>query len=316
MKAKSILLFLAMFILMPNLSHAQFGAVRRAINRQVDHKIDSSIDKNAQDERDKKAKEDSAQGKNDTGGAKDNSGTKRGLFGGKIDIKYKDNYDFTGRIYMQMESHDNKDVTRADYFTYFSSTAKNAGIEVKPTEVKNGDKAMPTIFLFDGDNRCFIMLMDNGESKTGIISTIPSDSAIAAQAKNRKEPTKEKSTHDSAVPSKPTITKTGNSRIIAGFRCDEYKVASEDKEGYSNVWMTKDIKLKADNRYWGKAGVPTFSGYPEFEGAMMLAMDSFDKDNKLLQKMETIEINNSFDHSISTVGYTFMKLNFGQAGKK
>ena len=103
MKAKSILLILAMFILLPNVSHAQFGALRRAINKQVDHKIDSSIDKNAQDERDKKAKEDSTQGKNDNSRAKDNSGTKRGLFGGKIETKYKDNYDFTGRIYMQME---------------------------------------------------------------------------------------------------------------------------------------------------------------------------------------------------------------------
>jgi hypothetical protein len=316
MKTKFFLLFLAMFILMSNLSHAQFGAVRRAINRQIDHKVDSSIDKNAQDERDKKAKEESEQGKNENAESKDKSGSKRGLFGGKMDINYRDNYDFTGRIYMQMESHENKDVTKADYFTYFSTTAKNAGIEVMPTEVKNGEKAVPTIFLFDGDNRCFLMLMESGDSKTGIISTIPSDSAIAAQSKKMKEPTKEKSTHDSEVPSKPTITKTGNSRIIAGFRCDEYKVASEDKEGYANVWMTKDIKLKADNRYWGKAGVPTFSGYPEFEGAMMLAMESFDKDNKLLQKMETIEINNSFNHSVSTVGYTFMKLNFGQAGKK
>jgi hypothetical protein len=33
-------------------------------------------------------------------------------------------------------------------------------------------------------------------------------------------------------------------------------------------------------------------------------------------KMETKEINEKFNKSISTVGYTFMKMNFGQAGKK
>ncbi len=32
--------------------------------------------------------------------------------------------------------------------------------------------------------------------------------------------------------------------------------------------------------------------------------------------METKEINENFNHSISTAGYTFMKMNFGQAGKK
>jgi hypothetical protein len=135
---------------------------------------------------------------------------------------------------------------------------------------------------------------------------MPSDSAMAAQAKNQKE----------ANPQKAIITKTGNSRVIAGYKCDEYKVVDTDKEGYSNVWMTKDVKLKADKKYWGKAGVPTYYNYPGFEGAMMLAMEGFDKNNKPTLKMETKEINDKFDHSISTVGLTFMKMNFGQAGKK
>jgi hypothetical protein len=45
-------------------------------------------------------------------------------------------------------------------------------------------------------------------------------------------------------------------------------------------------------------------------------MESFDKSNKPEMKMETKEINDNFSHEISTVGYTFMKMNFGQAGKK
>ena len=34
-----------------------------------------------------------------------------------------------------------------------------------------------------------------------------------------------------------------------------------------DVWMTKDLNLKADKKYWGRAGIPTFYGYPGFEGA-------------------------------------------------
>ena len=49
---------------------------------------------------------------------------------------------------------------------------------------------------------------------------------------------------------------------------------------------------------------------------MMLAMESFDKNNNPVMKMETKEINEKFSHSISTVGITFMKMNFGQSGKK
>ena len=81
---------------------------------------------------------------------------------------------------------------------------------------------------------------------------------MAAQAKNQK----------GSNPEKATITKTGNSRVIAGYKCDEYKIVDPEKDGYSNVWMTKDVKLKADKKYWGKAGVPTYYNYPGFEGAI------------------------------------------------
>ena len=48
----------------------------------------------------------------------------------------------------------------------------------------------------------------------------------------------------------------------------------------------------------------------------MLAFEGYDKSNHLTMKMETKEINENFRHSVSTVGYSFMKMNFGQAGKK
>ena len=150
------------------------------------------------------------------------------------------------------------------------------------------------------------MLLQNKDSKTGIISTLPSDSAMAAQTKNQK----------GTNPEKATITKTGNSRVIAGYKCDEYKVVDANQDGYSNVWMTKDVRIKADKKYWGKSGMPTYYNYPGFEGAMMLAMEGFDKNNKPTLKMETKEINDHFNHSVSTAGITFMKMNFGQAGKK
>jgi hypothetical protein len=321
MKTRLIFLALVFAIMLPVVSNAQFGNLRRAINKQIDHKIDSTLDKNAKDKA--KEKEPTDQKQSDTPPNQENKGSKvtgRGLFGGKIDIKYNDEYKFTGRIYMQMESYDKdkKDAMKSDYYTYFNSNSQSAGIEVKVENTKEGDKAMPTVFLFDNENRCFMMLMGNGDSKTGIISTIPSDSAMSAQAStmSAQSKTQKETTPEQTMPEKPTITKTGNSRIIAGYKCDEYKIVDANKEGYSNVWMTKDVKLKADKRYWGKAGLPTYYNYPGLEGAMMLAMESFDKDNNPGMKMETKEINDNFSHSISTVGYTFMKINFGQAGKK
>ena len=306
MKTRSIFLLIMLSVMLPSVSFSQGNLLRRAINRKIEHKVDSAVDKS---DRDDAAKARANEKKSDSTSTTTKTGTKetgRGLFGGKIDIKYDDEYKFTGRIYMQMETYDKKDVMKSDYYTYFSNKSMNAGIDMIPMEAKDENKAVPTTFLFDGDNRCFLMLIGNKDSKTGIISTLPSDSAMAAQAKNQKD----------SNPEKAVITKTGNSKVIAGYKCDEYKVVEPGKDGYSNVWMTKDLKLKADKKYWGKAGVPTYYNYPGFEGASMLAMDTFDKNDKPTMKMETKEINEKFNKSISTVGYTFMKINFGQAGKK
>jgi hypothetical protein len=302
MRTRLLILLLAFTFIIPTTSNAQLGALRKslnkAINKGIENKIDTAVNKNIKEEE-----------KNNPPSDQENGGTRatgRGLFGGKIDIKYNDEYSFTGKVYMQMETYDKKDVIKSDYYTYFNSTTQNAGIEVKIQNPDNKESSVPTTFLFDNDNRCMLMLLNNGESKTGIISTIPSDSAIAAQTKNiKKEQDKQ-----------PVITKTGNTKMIAGYKCDEYKVVEPDKDGYSNIWMTKDVKIKADRRNWGKTGMPSYYGYPGFEGAFMLAMDAYNKDNKLAMKMETKEINDNFSHSISTAGYTLMKMNFGQNGKK
>ncbi len=309
MKTKILLLIVVIMLVIPNITNAQGGILRRAINRQIDHKIDSAVNKSAQDKA--KEKEQADQNQSDKKADSGTKGTGRGLFGGKIDIKYNDEYDFTGRIYMVMETYDKKDVTKSDYSMYFNSESPSAGIEVKVLDPKKEEETPLTRFIFDIDNKCFMMLIEGDGSKTGIISTIPDDSTLAANAKTRNAPTQ------STGKEKPaTITKTGNTRMIAGYKCDEYKIVEEGKDGYANVWMTKDVKIKADKRNWGKTGMPTYYNYPGFEGMMMLAMEGYDKDNKPTMKMETKEINQNIRHSMSTVGYTFMKMNFGQAGKK
>jgi hypothetical protein len=302
MKTKILFLLFAFMVTIPNISNAQGYILRRALNRKIDAKVDSAVDKSEKDEAKKRQESDKTSTQDDSNA----KGTERGLFGGKIDIKHNEIYSFTGVIYSQMESYDDNKVNKSDYYTYFNPASSNAGMEIKITNPENGETSMPTRFIFDMDNRCFMMLIEGESSNTGIISTIPDDSTLAAQAKSGKGKPAEQ----------PTITKTGNTRVIAGFKCDEYKVVEANKDGYSNVWMTKDLKIKADKRNWGKTGVPSYYGYAGFEGQTMLALESFDKKNKPEMKMETKEINENSPHKISTAGYTFMKMNFGQAGKK
>jgi hypothetical protein len=294
MKTKIILLLMVFALLLPGVTMAQAGLLRRAINRQIDHKIDSAADKQAKDNAAKK-QQDEESGKQ--------TGPERGLFGGKINIKHDKEYDFTGRFWSQVENYSEKEVKSSDMYTYFDPSSLNTGVEMKVTNPDTKEEGVLSKFIFDMNNRTLMMFLENG---TGIISAIPDDSTLNAQAKSSRG--KEAQEY--------VVTKTGNSKVIAGYKCDEYKVTESGQEGYANVWMTKDFKIKADKRTWGKTGVPSYYGYEGFKDMVMLSMESFDKKNKPLFKMETKEIDEHFPYKISVAGVTFMKMNFGQAGKK
>jgi hypothetical protein len=324
MKTRTLLLAMLILIL-PATSSGQLGGALRKGTSRILHTVGKEANKEANRQADsiaaEKAKneinktvdnqtQNNQAGQNESGGNQnENQGNRRrgvlnmgSVFGG-ADIKHNDEYSFSGRMYMQMETFDKKDPMKADYFIYFNQNGENAGIEFK-TVAKEGDKTVPvaSVMVYDNENKCFMILMDRDNQKTGIISTIPSDSAMKART----------ATKTGQEGKTPNIVKTGRSRVIAGYKCDEYKITEQDKKEYGLAWMTKDLKIKADKNTWSKAGIPTYYGYPGFEGSSMLAMESYDENNKLAMKMETIEINQNYPYKISAAGYTFIKMNFNQ----
>ncbi len=275
------------------------SVIQAKTQTSVDNAVDKQFQNNQGNQNDNNGSQSQSSGSQGRGGFKLGS-----VFGG-ADIKHNEEYSFDGRMYMQMETYDKKEPSKVDYFIYFNQNIPNAGIEFK-TVAKEGDQSKPmaTVMVYDNENKCFMMLIDNDDKKTGIISTMPSDSALKAHTYQKT------GTNTETTP--PSIVKTGNTRVIAGYKCDEYKITEQNKKEYALVWMTKDLKIKADKSNWSKAGIPSYYNYPGFEGSSMLAMESYDANNKLAMKMETKEINQNYPHKISAAGYTFIKMNFNQ----
>jgi hypothetical protein len=323
---KTRTLFIAILLIAaPALSYGQLGGllkkgaskvmhtIGKEANKEADRQADSIAQEKARESANKIIQNNTQNNQGDQNQGSDNqsstesSGRKGGglklgsMFGG-ADIKHSDEYSFTGRMYMQMEAYDKKEPMKSDYYIYFNETTPNAGIEFKAV-VKDNEKsqAVSTVMVYDNENRCFMMLIDKGDgTKTGIISTIPTDSVLKARTANKPTGTKPEG----------NIAKTGRTKVIAGYKCDEYKITEAEKKGYAFAWMTKDLKLTTDRSNWGKAGIPSYNGYVGFENSAMLAMESYDENNKMTMKMETIEISKNYSHKISVAGTTFIKMNF------
>jgi len=110
----------------------------------------------------------------------------------------------------------------------------------------------------------------------------------------------------------PVVTKTGNSKVIAGYKCDEYTYKEADKKEIVKLWMTKEAVLNVDKRVWSKANMPSAYGYAGFEGMVTMAWENYDEGGKLTAKSEVKEINKNFSHSMSVKGYSLRQMNFNQ----
>jgi hypothetical protein len=325
MKTRVFYLFFAMLIILPATSYSQFGGVvRRAVNRQVNKEVDSLLDKKVQDKqnenRAKKAAEqqqnpteqpaqnNAAAGENQAaagGNANEsNSGSNAGgaaftgLFGNKVTSKYKDEYSFTSRIYMVTETHDKDDVMKMDFFMFYSATAPVIGIETQTIKDADNQAEVTAKMIMDGENKSFLMLTEINGTKMGMISEIPDENTTITgpdgkPVKNYKP---------------PTFTKTGNTRMIAGYKCDEYTYKSEDKTS-GKVWFTKDAKLKIDKRGWNNSGMSYYYGSNQFNDGIILASESNDEKGKLKTVTETKEINENYPHTMSAAGYTLRQMN-------
>jgi len=225
-----------------------------------------------------------------------------GLFGGKVDLKYNSEYKFDSRMYMVMESYEKSQPTKFDYYIYYSKNVPSAGIEMK-TVVKEDNDSVPfvTQMIVDGENKCMIVLTDINNMKMGMISELPDENADQSTVRENKFVTK---TSD--------LKRTGNSKVIAGHKCDEYEYRDSVSNNLEKVWMTKDAVLNIDRDAWTRAGMPSVYANSGFEGMTVLAWEEYDKNNKIESKSEVVEINPSYSHSMSVQGYSLRQINYNQ----
>lgn len=217
-----------------------------------------------------------------------------------MDVETESAYSFSGIAVMEIESTDDKGKTSEPivFHSFLSDNPDYFGMEfVDPDAKKSTEKS---VIIMDHKNQATVMLMENDEEKSSMAFSIDwggmMDAAGAAD-----------NTEDSpAVSEDFSFEKTGNTKDILGYSCEEYLVVSDDAEGsywisvqpiegLESFWsknspfITK--KMKAENREY-------FSNLPE---GHIMEMDFMSKEDESSSKMRMIEIDTdrptSFDLS-------------------
>ncbi len=311
----TLLLVLAIFLFSPG--QAQIvdrtkDRAERKTNQRIDRKIDGGIDKgldaieglfkkkkkNDDKEEDVRGEE-PAYEERSASEAEANADAQRAmmnLFGGGGDVDVQDSYKFNNRFLLNVKTYEKGDkLENEQHMTMMiHDTGGNFGMEVENEGVKQ-------YMVFDLNTGEMITLISAEGQKMGMTMKLNEDFMSDDESM------------DSDM--KPaTFKKTGATKTISGYKCDEYLMEGGDLKSHEKValwvteeqdvdWMKAMVKMSSQNK---KLNAPdSFRGtYPEGTVIQSVTEDTRSGEKTVM----TVEKMEKGNFEISTAGYRFMSM--------
>ncbi len=217
--------------------------VEERAERKVDEAIDNQLDKI---EESLEGNESGSAGSSTTSEEKDLQRQARmqnllkgiGMSGEPVPVA--DSYSFNHLIQMHIESFDKKGKkeSEGEFITHLNPESKSMAYQMV-----SGDMGDPGqgLFIIDAENGATIILSEENGEKTGLVY------GMGAFFSSIGEAYEEEAIEESpeAYLLNPNVSKTGRTKTIAGYKCEEYKYNDEESE--SEVWITTDLKMNTQD---------------------------------------------------------------------
>lgn len=207
-------------------------------------------------------------------------------------VDHEEVYDFDAYIQMELTTFKkNGDLdNKVLYDNYLHKEAADYAMVFK-------DKGDQSTIIFDTKNSAMLILTESDGEKTGFATSIDPE-AMAEEIEDYEE---EEADLDSYRP-----YKTGKTKTIMGYSCDEYMV--EDEGAEVHMWVSEELG-KEIRKEWMK-NQQTFGAlflHAQAMNGMVLEYDLVDADGeKSVMQVTDLDLNHS--HKIDTRGYTIMSM--------
>lgn len=214
------------------------------------------------------------------------------------EIPIEEMYSFNTNVVYQMNFISDNKPTTIDYSMWFSDNENYMASEMKNIKSeKTNDEQMPNgmITIIDDKNQAMIVIME--EQKIAQIISMSKIKEIAIEEEGEISKT-----------SIPKINKTGKSKKILGYHCEEFSTLTED--GKMSFWITQDLKFYQKNMFLNMSkslGGNEFQNIPDAAQGFMMEMHYENKSKNEKGSMVVTGISKNIK-TINTKDYQMMNL--------
>ena len=207
------------------------------------------------------------------------------LGAGTTQAVYEPAYKFDTYMQMEVSDQDNESIV---YNAYLTKDGSSYAV------IFDADGAQ-SVIVFDTKNSTMLMLVENDGEKTGFAMGID-PSALADLEEDGEE---EDFEYESF--------KTGNSKTLLGYQCDEYLIKDENSE--VRVWSSEKLGKEVEKKMFQNQQIfgGAFTHAAGMEG-MALEYDFKDLESGEQGIMKVTQIDLNSNKSISTGDYTVMSM--------
>ncbi len=213
-------------------------------------------------------------------------------------VPYETSYQFDS--YVQMEVRDfNKNGKETDYILYDSYVARDAVNYAMVYKDKNDQ----TTIIFDSENSAVLFLTDSDGEKMGIAS--------AVNPETLEEEMEEAKEDNSILATEPV--KTGKSKEILGYKCDEYLI--DDEEIEAHMWVCEELGQQIRKEMLDQRNTfGTVFLHAAYANGMVMEYEQVLKDSGERTVMQVTDIDLNRSYTISTSEYPVMGIKQGEPG--
>ncbi|WP_430973658.1 hypothetical protein [Sunxiuqinia rutila] len=277
--------------------------VQDKIEKKVDDKVDQKVDESLDEVFEEAANDSDAQNSVDKQNARLEQLMKgMGMSGDPVPIA--DTYAFDSKIQMHFESYkkNGKKDSEGEFITYVDPKSKNFAYEFIGGDM---DERGQGTFIMDFENKAMIILAEGDGEKNGIVYGINDQNQAGTLPEGGEYPDLEDvETTDWAM--NPYVKKTGKTKTIQGYRCEEYLYDNPEDHTKASFWVSDDVEIVTRDFMSAMLQAATYSyGMP---GGCVMESESENTQTGERSIMRVTDIDTNANKQFSMSGYKITNL--------